>query len=98
MKSRADLREIVGRIPSELYGDLSMDLMDLLLAAKKGDRIPSSSVKELLQLWRRDKLDTPDGISLLLEAALSVDPEGTGRLLASEGLSEVAGKLGLEVS
>ncbi|RLI33274.1 hypothetical protein DRO56_02090 [Candidatus Bathyarchaeota archaeon] len=98
MKSRADLREIVGRIPSELYGDLSMDLMDLLLAAKKGDRIPSSSVKELLQLWRRDKLDTPDGISLLLEAALSVDPEGTGRLLASKGLSEVAGKLGLEVS
>ncbi|MFB0543908.1 MAG: hypothetical protein ACETVR_03915 [Candidatus Bathyarchaeia archaeon] len=98
MKPKVDLTEIIGKIPSELRSDLSIGLMDLLLVSKEGEKVPSPLIKELLNLWRKDELSTVQGLKLLLEAVLSVDPEKAGELFASKGLTELAKDLGVEGS
>jgi len=90
-----EILKVVEKIPVERCGDLSTALMDLLLVSKKGDKIASSLIKDVLQLWRKDELSTRQGLKLLLEIAASSDPEETGNLLTSEGLTEVAKMLGL---
>ena len=95
MSTTIEIPKVVEKIPLERYGDLSTALMDLLLVSKKGDKIASSLIKDLLQLWRKDELSTRQGLKLLLETAASSDPEETGKLLTSEGLTEVARMLGL---
>jgi len=95
MSTTIEILKVVEKIPLERYGDLSTALMDLLLVSKKGDKIASSLIKDLLQLWRKDELSTRQGLRLLLETAASSDPEETGKLLTSEGLTEVARMLGL---
>jgi len=91
-----DAGQVVKKIPLELHGDLSIDLIDLLLISKNGDKIPSLTVKDLLNLWRKDELSTPHGLRLLLETATSVEPQEAGKILISKGLTELARDLGLE--
>ena len=98
MKPQVDLMEIIRKIPSEIQSDLSIGLMDLLLVSKGGEKIPSPLIKELLNLWRKQELGTTHGLKLLLEAALSVDPEKAGEFFTSKGLMELAKDLGLEGS
>ena len=95
MTQKVDLMAVIGKIPSELLNDLSIGLMDLLLVSKGGEKIPSPLIKEMLNLWRKDELGTAHGLKLLLEAALSVDPEKAGEFFTSKGLTELAKDLGL---
>lgn len=91
-----DVGQVVKKIPLELHSDLSIDLMDLLLISKNGDKIPSLTVKDLLNLWRNDELSTLQGLRLLLETTISIEPQETGKLLVSKGFTELARNLGLE--
>jgi hypothetical protein len=90
-----ELEQAIGKIPSELQADLSTSLMDLLLTSKNGDKISSPMVKDLLHLWHKDELSTLHGLRLLLETAISVEPQETGNVLISRGLSDLARVLGL---
>lgn len=90
-----ELEQAIRNIPSELQADLSTSLVDLLLVSKNGDKISSLTVKDLLHLWRKDELSTPHGLELLLETAISLDPQETGNVLSLRGLSDLARVLGL---
>ena len=86
MVSEEALREI----PAELRGELATKLIDLLLEAKEGGKLPSSKAKRLLQLWSLGELlESDEGLKLLLEGAAAVDPEGLGGILDEYGLEKL---------
>ncbi len=82
--------EALGEIAGEIRGELAAKLIDLLLEAKEGAKLPSSEAKRLLQLWSLGKLlEGDEGLKLLLEGAATVDPEGLRGLLEEYGLEKV---------
>lgn len=95
MKPKVDLMGSIEAVPTELRSELSIVLMDLLLVAKDGEKVPSPLIKDLLNLWRKDELSTTRGLSLLIEAALSVDPGKVREVFLSKRLEAIAKSLGL---
>lgn len=90
MVSEEALREI----PAELRGELATRLVDLLLEAKEGVKLPSSKAKRLLQLWSLGELlESDEGLGLLLEGAAAVDPEGLKGILDEYGLERLKGEV-----
>lgn len=91
MVSEEALREI----PGEIRGELATRLVDLLLEAKEGVKLPSSKAKRLLQLWSLGELlESDEGLGLLLEGAAAVDPEGLKGILDEYGLEKLREVLG----
>ena len=77
-------------IPAELRGELATRLVDLLLEAKEGGKLPSSKAKRILQLWSLGELmESDEGLKLLLEGAAAVDPEELGGILDEYGLEKL---------
>ena len=89
MKPNKNITKIVERVPSEHYSELSISLMDILLTSSEGEKISGSLIKELLNLWRKNELDTCEGLNLLFKAVLFVNLEEAKNLLNSKGLSEL---------
>lgn len=90
MEPKRDIVGVLEQIPPRLRGELSIELMDLLLVTKKGDIMPASSAKELLRLWHDDKLNSDAGLKVLLETALYIDPDETRNLLTRRDLEPIA--------
>ena len=91
MVSEEALREI----PGEIRGELATRLVDLLLEAKEGVKLPSSKAKRLLQLWSLGELlESDEGLGLLLEGVAAVDPEGLKGILDEYGLEKLREVLG----
>ncbi len=86
--------EALRDIPAELRGELATRLIDLLLEAKEGVKLPSSKAKRLLQLWSLGELlEGDEGLELLLEGAAEVDPEGLRGILDEYGLERLRGEV-----
>ncbi|MCD6479387.1 hypothetical protein J7L65_01175 [Candidatus Bathyarchaeota archaeon] len=86
--------EAIREIPAELRGELATRLVDLLLEAKEGVKLPSSKAKRLLQLWSLGELlESDEGLGLLLEGAAAVDPEGLKGILDEYGLERLKGEV-----
>jgi len=80
---------VVESIPSSLYGDLSKDLVGIVLGTQDKDIISTELAKNIIYLWRQDQLATPAGLSTLLKAAVKVDATKTYAALDNLGLNEV---------
>ena len=76
--------EAIREIPGEIRGELATRLVDLLLEAKEGVKLPSSKAKRLLQLW---------SLGELLEGDEGVDPEGLKGILDEYGLERLKGEV-----
>jgi len=88
--SSVDLSEVVAKIPKSSRSSISTQLVDILLNAKGGDKLPSSLAKSFLYLWQKDKLEEDEGMEVLLRAALALDAEATLKQLKESNLGEVA--------
>jgi len=78
-------QKIVKNIPVEKREKLSDKLMDLVLKAKKEDKMPDSLAKTLLQQWQLGYLFTTEaGLATLLEAAVLLESEKTMEFLEQE--------------
>ncbi|MFN3622151.1 MAG: hypothetical protein ACK4TI_04590 [Nitrososphaerales archaeon] len=88
--SNVNLADVAAGIPKDIRGVLSTQLIDILLNAKGGDKLPSNLAKNFLYLWHKNALEEDEGVKVLLEAALTLDPEATLNKLKELNLGEVA--------
>ncbi|MEM2883175.1 MAG: hypothetical protein QXJ86_04490 [Nitrososphaerales archaeon] len=88
--SNVNLAEVASRIPKSSRSILSTQLIDILLNAKGGEKLPSNLVKNFLYLWYKDALEEDEGVKILLEASLTLDLEATVNKLKELNLSEAA--------
>jgi hypothetical protein len=79
-------RELVKEIPTSKHKELFERLLDALLEAKEGGRVPSSLAKTILYYAQREQLEIEAGLTSLLEALTIADPEGVAAIKEEFGL------------
>jgi len=83
------MEKAVEKIPSSLLGDLSKNLVNIVLGAKDKNAVPTDLAKKVIYLWRQDQLATVTGLTTLMEVSLMVDAEETYSTLDKLGLQEI---------
>jgi hypothetical protein len=83
------MESVVETIPSSLQGDLSKNLVNIVLETQDKDAISTELAKKIIYLWRQDQLATPTGLVALLEAATTIDVQETYSVLDELGLKGV---------
>ena len=81
--------ELVKTIPKTIRKPLSERLIDILLEAKEGGKVPPHLAKIILFYWQRDVLDSEAGLTNLLEAASEAFPDAVILALDDFGLETV---------
>ena len=84
-----DYRAMVKSIPQTIRRPISEKLIDVLLEAKEGKKVPSSICKHILYYWNRDKLHSDPGLMNLLKAVELADPEEANIVLDEFNLNEI---------
>jgi len=69
---------------------LSDKLIDVILASKNDDKLPSQLAKTILHHWQNDNLKSESGLATLLESAVLVELEKTFSALNELQMSDVA--------
>nr|MDO8078416.1 hypothetical protein [Candidatus Freyarchaeota archaeon] len=85
-----ELAELVSRVDPKVRENLVEDLIDAVLETENPDAMPPEYARAVLQLWRRGKLETNNGLKMLFKAALSVEPEKTAEVCEKHGCKEIA--------
>ena len=83
------MEKAVEKIPSSLLGDLSKNLVNIVLGTKDKNAVPAELAKKVIYLWRQDQLATVTGLTTLMEVSLMVDAEETYSTLDKLGLQEI---------
>jgi len=81
-----DKREMVKSIPKPLKRIISDKLIDVMLEAKDGSKVPSSLAKTILSYWQRDQLASEAGLINLLQAVEYANPLKAASVLDDFGL------------
>ena len=82
-------REFVKSIPATMRELLAERLIDVMLEAKDGSRVPSSLAKTILFYWQREQLASEAGLTNLLEAVSYADPDRAFTIMESLGLEKL---------
>ena len=82
-------REYVKSIPTTMRELLAERLIDVMLEAKDGSRVPSSLAKTILFYWQREQLASEAGLTNLLEAVSYADPDSAFTVMEGLGLEEL---------
>ncbi len=82
-------REFVKSIPATMRELLAERLVDVMLEAKDGSRVPSSLAKTILFYWQREQLSSEAGLTNLLEAVSYADPDRAFTVMEGLGLEEL---------
>ncbi len=85
-----ELAELVSRVDMKVREDLVEDILDAVLETENPDTMPAEYARAVLQLWRRGKLETNNGLRALFKAALSVEPEKTAEVCEKHRCQELA--------
>lgn len=76
--------KMVETIPVEKREELSDRLIDVMLASKNDDRMPSGLANTILYHWQRGLLVGDAGLAALLEAAVLLEPAKTMEILEGQ--------------
>ena len=82
-------REFVKSIPATMRELLAERLIDVMLEAKDGSRVPSSLAKTILFYWQREQLASEAGLTNLLEAVSYADPDRAFTVMERLGLEKL---------
>ena len=82
--------KIIGLIPIEKREMLSDKLVDFILTSKNDEKMPSQLANILLHFWQQNLLKTENGLTVLLEAALLLEPEKTLNLFNELQMTDIA--------
>lgn len=72
---------------------LSDKLVDLILTTKNDEKMPSALARRFLHLWQQDRLVTKQGLAVLLEAGVRLEPEKTLTTLSELNLGILESKI-----
>ncbi len=85
-----DYPKIVELIPAEKWGPLSDQLIGVILNAKKADTLSNKLANCMLLEMKQGATGTKQGLSVVLEAAVTVDAEKTVTALGDMQLLKIA--------
>jgi len=88
-----DYGKLVESVAIQKWSVLFDKLIDLILTSKNDDKMPSQLANTLLSHWQKDVLNTQTGLTVLLEAAVLLEPEKTVAALTELQLTNVAEQL-----
>lgn len=89
-----DYQKVVGMISSEMRSTVSDKLVDIVLASKNAEKMPSRLADAMLRHWQQDLLKSESGVTLLLEAALLLEPEKTSNAFTELQMPNIAEQIG----
>ena len=82
--------KLVEAISTEKRAVLADKLVDLILTSKNDEKMPSRLANTILSHWQRGLLSTQPGLTPLLEAAVTLEPEKTIAALTELQLANIA--------
>jgi len=72
-----DYRKLVELIPTANREMISQKLVDFILTSKNDEKMPSQLANAILHFWQHNVLESESGLTVLLEAALLLEPDKT---------------------
>jgi hypothetical protein len=85
-----DYLKIVEMIPAEKWGQLSDQLIGVILGSKNDQKMPNALANAILLNMKNGKSATKEGVTILLEAAVLVDCEKTVAALGDMQMLKIA--------
>jgi hypothetical protein len=85
-----DYPKIVEMIPAEKWGPLSDQLIGVILGSKNDEKMPNALANVMLMQLKNGTANTKQGLSIILEAAVTVDAEKTVVALGDLQLLKIA--------
>ncbi len=70
-----DYDGLVDLVDEPQWQPLSDKLVDLILTTKNDEKMPSALARRFLHLWHQDRLLSKQGLAVLLEAGVRLEPE-----------------------
>ena len=82
-----EYKKVIDSISPEKWGPLSDQLTAIILKSKNDEKMPSQLANTILLFMKNGMLDTEQGLTSLLEAALLMNPEKTFTILGELKIS-----------
>ena len=88
-----DYRKLVETIPAEKLGSLSDQLIGVILNSKNDERMPNVLADAMLLHMKNRTVNSKDGLTVVLQAAVMLDAEKTVTTLGDLKLLDIAEKV-----
>jgi hypothetical protein len=88
-----DYPKIVEMIPAEKWGPLSDQLIGVILNSKNDEKMPNALANAMLLHMKNRTVNTKDGLTVVLQAAVTLDAEKTVTTLGDLKLLNIAEKV-----
>jgi len=85
-----DYRKLVELIPTANRQTLSNKLVDFILTSKNDEKMPSQLANAILHFWQHNVLESESGLTVLLEAALLLEPDKTVSVFSELQMTNIA--------
>lgn len=85
-----DYPKLVELIPTEKWGPLSDQLIGVILNSKNDEKMPNALANCMLMQMKSGTSSTKQGLSVILEAAVTLDAEKTVTALGEMQLLKIA--------
>ena len=85
-----DYSKLVEMIPAEKWGPLSDQLTGVILNSKNDEKMPNALANAMLLHMKNCTVSTKDGLTTLLQAAVTLDAEKTVTTLGDLKLLNIA--------
>ena len=88
-----DYPKLVESVPAEKLGPLSDQLLNFILTTKNEGKMPTKLANCMLGMMQMGAIKQKMGVAVLLEAAITLEPEKTMTALGEMQLSQLADTL-----
>jgi hypothetical protein len=85
-----DYSKLVEMVPAEKLGPLSDQLLNFILTTKNEGKMPTTLANTMLSKMQQGIIKRPNGVAVLLGAALTLEPEKTMVALGEMQLAQLA--------
>jgi hypothetical protein len=85
-----DYPKLVEMVPAEKLGPLSDQLLNFILTTKNEGKMPTTLANMMLSKMQQGAIKSSNGVAVLLEASLTLEPEKTIAALGEMQLAQLA--------
>ena len=85
-----DYSKLVEMVPAEKLEPLSDQLLNFILTTKNEGKMPTTLANTMLSKMQQGAIKSANGVAVLLEAALALEPEKTMAALGEMQLAQLA--------
>jgi hypothetical protein len=88
-----DYPKLAELVPAEKLGPLSDQLLNFILTTKNDGKMPTKLANAMLYKMQHGAIKSASGVAVLLEAAVTLEPEKTMAALGEMQLAQLADAL-----